>query len=468
MPLLKIDISVIAAVVFRPKSELVNDLFSILATREWALLILFVAFLVWACWTPRTRSALSNVVKAFGNPKIIGVLAIGATYISMLIFGLHFIGLWKSSDIAATLFWMMTSAFVSIMNFQKAQNDSRYYRKAVVEVFSLTALFIFLTDIVDLSLWFWLLVIPLITVLHLLSATARLDPAHAAVAKLLEWMEILAGLALIYIVVREAAASLQTLLTLETLRLFGVSAFLSVAFLPFIAALTVYEPYERTFGILPLYIPDARLRRAARWRAVLNFRTDTDFLERWRRIVTTAPPTNIEEIKASFTKLRTIKKMERHPQDVVEKDGWPPQSAIRFLEKVGLETKDYHEVAYEPGEWWAESGLIEIGRGAFANNIAYYVYGTAKIVSRLKLKMNVNNPNADETSKAHFLQHALILTAEALNEEWQMKLSTVLDKATPFELVEDCVCVKLTRTDWRGGIPGGYDLTFEISRLSHR
>ncbi|MXP09632.1 hypothetical protein [Pseudoblastomonas halimionae] len=441
-----------------------SEFFSILATREWALLILFVTFLAWASWRPKTRKALGEVVLAFCNPKILGVLAIAVAYIFALLYGLHAIGLWKVGDTAATLFWMMTSALVSILNFQKAQIDQRYYRKAVVEVFSLTTLFIFLTDMVSLSLWFWLLVIPVMTLLHLLSATAKLDPAHAAVAKLLEWVKILAGLVLIYVVVREAIASKDTLLTLETLRLFALSAVLSVAFLPFIAVLTLYEPYERIFGILPLHIPDARLRRVARWRAILTFRTDTNFLERWRRSVTTEPPTNMEEVKASFAKLRTLKQRERKPPTVGEQDGWSPQSAIRFLEAEGLGTNDYHEAAYEPDEWWAASRLTQFGQGAFPNNIAYYVYGTAEIVSRLKLKMNVNSPETYEASKAHFSKHALILAGKALNETWQTKLAPILEEASPFELVEDGARVTLKRNGWQGG-PGGYDLTFEILRV---
>lgn len=323
-------------------------------------------------------------------------------------------------------------------------------------------LFIFLTDMVALSLWLWLLIIPLITVLHLLFATAKLDPTHYAVAKLLEWVEIFAGLALVYVVVREAIASMDTLLTLETLRLFGLSAVLSVAFLPFIAALTVYEPYERIFGILPFHIPDARLRRAARWRAILTFRTDTDFLERWRRIITTEPPTNIDEIKVSFAKLRTIKKMERNPQVVAEQNGWLPQSAIRFLEAEGLSTNDYHEAAYEPDEWWTASRLTQSGQGSFPNNIAYYVYGTAEIVSRLKLKLNVNNPETDKASRALLSEHALILAGEALNKAWQERLAPLLEEATPFDILENGARVTLVRNDWQGGIPEGYDLTFEI------
>ena len=449
---------------FDPTFQLVNEFFAILATREWALLILFVAFLAWTIWMPKTRSALGNVVRAFGEPKIIGVLAIGAGYILLLLYGLHSIGLWKLGDTAATLFWTITSALVSVLNFQKAQIDLRYYRKAAVEVFSLTTLFIFLTDMVALSLWLWLLVIPLLTVLHLLSATAKLNPAHSTVAKLLEWMVFLVGLALAYIVVREAIASMDRLLTWETLRLFGLSAVLSVAFLPFIAALTVYGTYERIFGILPLHIPDARLRRAARWRAILTFRTDTDFLERWRSIVTTEPPTNSEEIKASFVKLRTIKQMERNPKAVPEQDGWSPHFAIRFLETEGLGTSDYHEAAYQPGEWWAGSSLTEFGPGAFPDNIAYYIYGTAEIVLRLKLKMNVNNPETDEASRAHFSKHALILAGKALNEPWQAKLASVLDEAAPFDILEDGARVTLVRDNWHGGIPGGYDLTFEILR----
>ncbi|WP_158246605.1 hypothetical protein [Erythrobacter sp. SAORIC-644] len=413
---------------------------------------------------PNTRKALGEVVRAFCNPKILVVLAIAVAYIFALLYGLHAIGLWKVGDTAATLFWMMTSALVSILNFQKAQIDPRYYRKAVVEVFSLTTLFIFLTDMVSLSLWFWLLVIPVMTLLHLLSATAKLDPAHAAVTKLLGGVEFLAGLVLIYVVVREANASMDTLLTVETLRLFALSAVLSIAFLPFIAVLTVYEPYERIFGILPLHIPDVRLRRVAGWRAILTFRTDKNFLERWRRSVTTDPPTNMEEVKASFAKLRTLKQRERNPPIVAEQNGWSPQSAIRFLEAEGLGTNDYHEAAYEPDEWWAASRLTEFGQGAFPNNIGYYVYGTAEIVSRLKLKMNVNNPEKNTAARGHFSKHALILTRRALNETWQTKLALVLAAASPFEIVEDGLRVTLTRNDWQNGISGGYDLTFEISR----
>lgn len=445
-------------------SRLMNDFFSILAQREWALFVLFVVFIMWTVWMPKPRKALGGVIRAFCNPKILSVLAIAAVCIFMLLFGLYTIGLWKVDDTAATVFWAVTSALISLLNFQKAQTEPLYYHKAVFEVFSLTTLFIFLADMVELSVLFWLLVIPAMTMLHLFTATAKLDPAHAVVAKLLEWVEIVAGLALFFIVVREAIASIDTFLNLGTLRLFGLSIVLSIAFLPFIAALAVYEPYERVFGILPLHIPDASLRRSARWRAIMTFRTDTEFLERWRRIVTTEPPTSLQEVKASFAKLRTVKTRERNPQRVAAQDGWSPQSAIRFLETKGLSTNDYHEDAFEHGEWWAQSGLIEFGQGPLHNNIAYYVYGTAEIVSRLKLKLNVNQSETADEVMERLSELACVLAGGALDDEWQAKLAPLLDKGTPFEVTKGGVHVTLICNDWHGGITGGHDITFEILR----
>ena len=442
-----------------------SELASMLAPREWAIVILFATFVMWTISIPETRTALGGLVHAFRNLKIVGMLGAAAVYIVALLIALAAVGLWRFGDTTATLFWIMTSAFVSVLNFQEAQVDRRYYRKAVREVFSLTTLFIYLTDVVELSLWFWLLGIPVMTVLHVMSEIAKRDTAHASAAKLLEWVQIAAGLILIYVVLQETIASWIALLTWENLRLLCLSVVLSIAFLPFIAVLTVYEPYERILGILPRLISDARLRRAARWRAALTFRTDTDFLERWRKNVTAEPPTSLDQLKESFAKLRAIRRRERNPQPVSAHEGWAPQSAIRFLEDKGLATNDYHELANEPGVWWAASGMTEFGPGRLLNNIAYYVYGTAEIATHLKLKVNVNQPAMSDTAMAALCHHARILVSRALDEKWQTNLFPLLEQAESFEIAELGVRSSLTRNNWNGGIPNGYDLTFEMGTI---
>lgn len=443
-----------------------DSLSEIFNNRELAILTWLGVFLIAVLLNKKTRDAFLGVLKAFANPLILLALTIASGYIGLCVWLMVEQRLWTLANLKTTILWAIAFAFVTMFSVLRVTEDETFYGKTIRETVGLTVLLVFIVEFYALSYLAELLIIPILLVLQLMYEMAKSDAKHGPTEKLLAVILSIAGLSYLGYGLSQIWQRPSEFFTIATAREFLIPILLSGFFLPFIYLFSVYAAYERVFAVMIIAFPTKDLRRYAKRQALLHFRTDLDFLDRWRRDVLLETPTDKAGVRRSIANLLALRRREAHPPGVATKDGWPPLAATRFLSAHGLPTRDYHRSFEE--EWFASSSYLEVGGGVFPNNVAYYIDGTERAATQLKLKLNINQPDLSRAAEEHFIELALVLVGAALGPGTIELLRDRVSRLAPFSDDLPNGRVSLTKEDWTGGIRGRYSRMLIVARGPER
>lgn len=403
-----------------------------LNNREIASLIWLLVAVLAAALKKDVRGAFGGVLRAFLAPKILLSLAIAALWIGACVWLLAMSAVWNWSNLKTTLVWVITFAFVTVMDVSRISEDDTYFGKTVRDVLGATVIVTFVAEAYSFGLIAELALLPVLTVIGLMYELAKREPKYKAVERLCLAILVLAGVAYVGNGLFWISNDTGNFFSWATVRDFGIPIILSLLFLPFMYVFSALVVYETKFVALDYFIPDASLRRYAKWRSVLGFRFDLDLLRRWMRDIARLRPTARTEIDGSIWKVKARKASEENPRPVPPDAGWSPYAATKFLEPLGLHTGDYHPT-YDD-EWWAGGRILEIKEsGLLPDNLAYYVEGNEKAATRLKVKLNVNNPDNASASEARFLDACELLMRRAMSAEIPAHLQARLKRLEPLD-----------------------------------
>lgn len=439
------------------------EIFQSVSNREWASAFwLFVAIVVVGFYKP-ARTPLKDVLKAFFQPVIIVPLILAGFYAGGEIYLLDRLGFWSLTNLKSSILWLVTFAFVAMFELVSIKDRKSGMRQVAREIFTITAVFLFVTELQSFSLVVELLALPFVTLLALMAGFAKHKPEHAAVAKLFGCIVAIVGFSYFGFSVAETIEKWDETATWATALDFLLPVFLSVGFLPFLWIWQIYVVYSDTFTTLSIFGIEKKLVPYGRWLALTRIRSDFDLLERWRKNIQSTQPRTKAELKHCLVTLKALREREASPPVVTPDDGWSPYLAMQFMTDMGYDTGYYHHSFDE--EWYASTQPREFGDGSiFKDNIAYYVEGTESAATTLKLKLNVNDPANAKEAEDMFIMGSLHLLEQAVSldavERLKVKVAGLIDFTNniPFGFVS------LARSDFIGGIKGGYSRTFQITR----
>ena len=381
--------------------------------REIATFIWMGAIAVFCAFFPNMRTAFWGLAKSFFKKFIILTLTIAALWIAGCVWVLQRIGIWQWDNLKTTIIWAVTFAFVTMFSVTRITEDKTFFKETVKETIGLTAIITFVVTLYTFGFVTELLLVPAMTFIALLQAVAATKPEYKTVNNVLTTFLTVIGLAYLGYSFYQVFHKFDEFATWQNLREFIVPIALSFLFLPFIYAMGTYIVYETRFLHLNWALEDKKLRRFAKWQAIIHFGFNVERLRRWTRDIGVSHPATRLEIKKSIAELRGRIEREKVPPKIDPEEGWSPYAAKDFLIAAGLSTKDYHP-SYET-EWIANSNMVTIeGTGILGDNIAYYVEGDEHAAKRLKLRLHVNNsPESDET-RDRFQGATLLLLDKAV------------------------------------------------------
>lgn len=424
----------------------------------WIALIIGVATL-----KRDVRVEFSNVLRAFFQRFILAMLAIAGAYIAILIIAFAHFDIWTRANLKTTILWAISFAFSTMFDINRVSEDHTFFTKAVREAFAITGILILIVESYSFSLPFELFAVPLLILISLLHAVAN-EPKHAQVKRLTKGMLSAIGVLYLGYSVYRIVLDPRTFITLNQAREFGLPILLTLCFLPFLYALVVYAGYERSFIGLAWAIPDPRLRKRAKWRAILAFGVNLDLLRHWVRSIHRFNPSNIDELRRSFDEIKIMRQREATPPVVASESGWSPYLAKDFLKENGLPTGHYQRL--DEDEWFANSNYLEIGESlCLKNNIAYYISGNEHAATKLKLVLNVNVPDAQDEAERRFNEMALALLHAATGHAPDAATRDGIH-TNSFTAQVGGSQIELKKDVWQGGIPGGYSRALTIHTLS--
>ncbi len=433
------------------------------SNREIAAYIWLALFFGAVALNRDVRVAFIELLHEFFQPLILIPLGVAAAYITAWVVVLAHVGIWTTANLKTTILWAVSFAFAAMFDINRVSEDRSFFAKAAREAFAITGVLTFLVEFYSFSLTVELVAVPLLALLSMIYAASR-KPEYTQVERLAGGLLSVIGFGYLGYSFYRTVLDLKAFATLDNAREFGLPILLTILFLPFLYALVIYVVYERNFASLRSAIPDPKLRKRAKWRAILAFGPKLDLLQRWVRSVQRFNPTSPAALRRSFHEIQISAQREANPPTVSSEKGWSPYLAKDFLKAEELPTQPYHR--FDDDEWVASSSYLEIGEGfGLNNNLAYYLNGNKHAATQLKLTLNINLPDARDDAEHRFRKIGTSLLLASMGQEFDHRVAEGIDSDS-FNIQIGKRWILLEKNVWENGIPGGYSRTLTIRMIA--
>lgn len=439
-----------------------------LSNREIAALVYLSLLLAVVLLWKKGRPLAFDVVRAFLMPKLALLWLLMSLYVAACVWLLALLNLWDWPNLKSTLLWWLTVGFTSVFEAQQLKDKPHALRKLVRGAFTLSAVVLFIAELVSFPLWVELLMLPSLVFLTLFIAVGEHQtdkPGIPRVLKLLRGLQMVTGLTILGFSYWLVAASITEFWSVTTFREFGLPLLLWLMFIPFIFLLAVFMTYEEAFIYLQIRPKQAPIARYARWRALFAFGWNFDGVKRLARDIRGRDIADKQSIKEAIREIKRLCKIEKNPPNVTRAEGWSPHAARLFLEEYGLVTDDYHRTQWE---WFAHTPSVRTNDKVLADRISYYLTGNERAVTRLRLALDGSNQNDTGESQQAFDERALTLLAKAFDADRATTIYVRAQTSEPESLVVDDVRVSLDRSDWGDARLGGYVRNLTIQHPEHQ
>lgn len=404
------------------------------------------------------RESVLTLVRAFFHRTIILSLSGASIWIGACIWTLAWCGLWQWDNLKTTLIWTVTFAFVAMFDVNRISEDDTYFRRTVRDTIKATAIVTFIAELYSFSFFVELLLVPFLSIVvatQVIASKAQ-SAQYEMAEKLCTLVLTVVGIIYVSYGIYRAAADFDSFATWSNFREFIIPTLLSLLFLPFIFAFSVYVTYESNF--LKLSSLDSSLHRYAKYQAIIGFRFNLSLLRRWAREIRLSQPSSHEDIKKSIAEIKKRMAHEQYPPTVPEDMGWSPYAAKDFLIPADLSTSDYHPSI--DGRWFANSKMVELGSECIMpDNLTYYIEGDEHAAKRLKITLNVNNYTDPIASEKRFKDACAILLMAAVDDLPSTLCEQIKKGGTLDQVVSGRhICLRMDKFN------GGYSRTLTIDQ----
>lgn len=434
-----------------------------LNNREIASAIWVLLFVAWAFSKKEVRSAFSSVLNAFSKKVILVPFSLLIIHTLASVWILNLIGIWDATQIKSTFLWFIGVAAVSFFRINKIADDCHYFRNAIKDNLKIIVFIEFLVAFYTFNLVVELIFVPFMALIGALLAVSKTDEKYILAQNLLSKLIEIIGISIITYTVYRLVVDFYDFAQIQTIYDFSVPIALSILLLPLIYIFHVYMVYEGGFVRMQFSIKDKNLRAYAKRSSIIKYKLDLSALRRWADALNQENIVTSSDLDKLHKEITSLKAEEKYPPIVPFELGWSPYKISSVLEEAGLKVGHYKRL-YED-EWFASSPYLQIGigNGILPNNIDYYLEGNRRAVTKLKLKMNINEQEQSAEAHSVLCDLASTLHSFALGVELDQGFKSAIMKGGD---KKDQIKTKLVRVfteRWQNN--RGYDVGFSISNI---
>ncbi len=241
-----------------------EEIVTILSTREWAITIWGTGFFIWMLTQSEIRKSLWNVIKILLGKNLRRFFLIIALYVAGITMIFYQLPFWNNIYLKDIILWTLFSGLTICMNAVAGEADEKYISKVLKDNIRFTVVTEFLLSTFTFSFWVELIIIPITTVIVLFDTVAEHKSDAIAVYKLLQDVMAFAGLCVILQTVRVGILEYRELNVINTL----VSFFIPIVYLllvtPLEYAFELYSKYEMLF--IQMHFKEPRDKKVKRKR----------------------------------------------------------------------------------------------------------------------------------------------------------------------------------------------------------
>ncbi len=235
-------------------SSIVNFV-NIFNSREQAVIAWIIILISFFLTKKNIRDSLKGVLQIMLSHQILIIITSAITYISLIIFLLHKSDFWNIYFDKDTVIWGLTTGFILLFGINKNKTD--FFKKTIRDVFKISILLEFIMNLYTFNFFVEMLVIiPIITILALLDATADLKEEYKQAKKLVDYLLLITSIWIMALTLRGIFSNFHYYLSLSNLLEFLLPIVLTIWFLPFLYFLALFMGYESFFININLRLKD--------------------------------------------------------------------------------------------------------------------------------------------------------------------------------------------------------------------
>lgn len=195
---------------------------------------------------------IGSVIKMLINKYFVVIYFITGIYFYFIIKYLNRIGIWEISLYKDFIFWLLTTAFITLFNSNnlKTFND---FKSIILKLFSLTLIFEFIIGFYNFSLVGELVLIPTVTfisTLYFFADYKKEKEGYLTVSKFLNSLLSIFGIAILIYTIYKVITTGEDLLSIANLKSFLFAPLFTLLFIPIVYLIVVFMKYEDIFGNL--------------------------------------------------------------------------------------------------------------------------------------------------------------------------------------------------------------------------
>lgn len=393
-----------------------SNLFNIFSTREIALFIWFLIFLIYVSLGKSIRDSVVGVIKAFLDKKLVLAFSTMLIYILLVILILSYIRFWDMSLLKDTIIWILFSGIVLFFNINKVKHVN-YFSKLIKDNIKIIVIFEFLSNFYTLSLLGELILIPIVSFFSVVGAFAeyssKKEESYKKVNILCKNILGLIGLGAIGYVIYKTITEYNLLFSVSNLKSFLLTILLMILTLPYFYFLALFMRYETLFIRVNRlkYKGEGQIKKA-KMQILISANISLNKLFRINRDYMSLKST--EDIQKQIKK---IAKKPLHKKGIIGNEAKIElfndiEKCRNLLSKIGIgEFSEWHNIGnsfqsitsyYELSDSYIDSYI------GLPNNIACYLSGKETYIEQLNLTLNINN--REQKKSALFLLKVCIET----------------------------------------------------------
>lgn len=246
---------------------MLSDIFS---TREIAIGIWLLIFIIFVFASSKIRKSAIDVLKAACTPKLsipfIGMLI----YAVLLVFMLTLLPIWKLIYIKDIVLWVLFAGVPSCFKAIERQIDEHYFLNMILDNLKFIVLVEFIINSFTFNIIVELIMLPAIVFIFMLDTVAGTKAEFLSLKKVTTWIITFLGLAIFWFIFKEAWSSYHNLRIVDLLVSFFIPFVFSCLYMPIAYMFAIYAKYEILFLRMSFKEPKDRVVQQNHRKAVLR------------------------------------------------------------------------------------------------------------------------------------------------------------------------------------------------------
>tara|TARA_R110000751_G_scaffold246033_2_gene346042 strand:- start:4333 stop:5178 length:846 start_codon:yes stop_codon:yes gene_type:complete len=221
-----------------------SDIFN---NRELAILIWLTLILILLSFKKGILKSYFDLLLAFFQDKIISSVLISIIYVELIILLLAIVNYWEMDLLKDTTFWYIGTAFLLMLNSNKALENKTHFKKIFWNSFKLIVVLEFITNFYTFDLLWELVLIPIVSFIAILDAFAEQKNEHKPVKKLTQAILTIIGIIIFVYSAKKIITNSNEFLNVNSAQILLLPIILTLLFLPFLYFYVLYMKYENIY-----------------------------------------------------------------------------------------------------------------------------------------------------------------------------------------------------------------------------